>query len=215
MEAFAEKSEGKGERNVKDRFEQLDVRTLRLHLYLTQGLVITAAAVASLLLHGWHGTVAVALLVAGVSIGMDRFLPRRWQDDGSVNERIFLGLSLPQTFCLCALIGIGEEWLFRGIVQPLAGNGWTSLVFTLVHFRYLRKPLLLVSVFGTSFLLGILFELHGRLLPPVMAHIAIDFILAVYLQRVREAPCGDPGVACQGRKSTGRATMLRHDEGRK
>jgi membrane protease YdiL (CAAX protease family) len=191
---------------VKDRLEQLDVRTLRLNLYLTQGLVITAAAVASFLMHGWHGTralfafpgwrdlayaVGAAVLVAAVSIGMERFLPRRWQDDGHVNERIFLGLSLPQTILLCTLIGFGEEWLFRGVVQPLAGNGWTSLLFTLVHFRYLRKPLLLVSVFGTSCLLGALFDLHGRLLPPVAAHVAIDLILAVYVQRAKEAPCGD------------------------
>jgi membrane protease YdiL (CAAX protease family) len=201
MEAFAEKSGGKGEQNVKDRLEQLDVRTLRLNLLLTQGLVVTVAAVSSFWMNGWHGTftlfsfpgwrdlafaVAAACLVAGVSIGMERFLARHWQDDGSVNERMFLGLSLSQTFCLCALIGIGEEWLFRGIVQPLAGNVWTSLLFTLVHFRYLRKPLLLVSVFGTSYLLGGLFDLHGRLLPPITAHIAIDFILAVYVQRTRE-----------------------------
>jgi membrane protease YdiL (CAAX protease family) len=203
VETIAEKSEGKGERIVKDRLEQLDVRTLRLNLYLTQGLVIASAAVASCLLHGWQETitlfsfpgwrdlaiaVAVALLVAGVSIGMERFLPRHWQDDGKVNERIFLGLSLPKTFCLCVLIGVGEEWLFRGVVQPLAGNVWTSLLFTFVHFRYLRRPLLLVSVFGTSYLLGVLFDLNGRLLPPVTAHIAIDFILAVYVQRTKETP---------------------------
>jgi membrane protease YdiL (CAAX protease family) len=181
---------------VSHRRDQLDTHTLRLNLFLTQAMVMAIAAAASLLLHGWHGTRVlfhypgwpdfawaggVTLLIVVSSIAIDRYLPRSWQDDGSVNERIFLDLPIWKTLALCVVVGIGEEWLFRGVVQSLIGNIWTSCLFTLVHIRYLRKPLMLVSVFVTSSLLGFLYDLSSSLLPSIASHIGIDFLLAVYL----------------------------------
>nr|WP_249178886.1 MULTISPECIES: CPBP family intramembrane glutamic endopeptidase [unclassified Brevibacillus] len=166
-------------------------------MWLTQFIVLAVAAIGSLWVHGWKGTLllfalptlpelaragAVALAVVLASILMDRYLPRRWQDDGDINERIFRGLPFGTTALLCAVIGIGEEWLFRGVLLPLIGNGWTSLVFTLVHVRYLQKPLLVASVYGTSWLLGWLFESGGQLVTPILAHMAIDLLLALYIQ---------------------------------
>ncbi|WP_339167880.1 CPBP family intramembrane glutamic endopeptidase [Brevibacillus sp. FSL L8-0520] len=90
--------------------------------------------------------------------------------------------SIGGTFVLCCVIGIGEEWLFRGVVQPVIGNVWTSVLFTLVHVRYLSKPLLVGSVFVTSWLLGWLMETSGSLLPSILAHIVIDLLLAFYIQ---------------------------------
>ncbi len=183
---------------MSKHLDQLDSRTLRLNLCLTQGIVWVIAAAGSLLLHGKKGTVAlfsfpdwldfvwaagVTALVVSSSIAMDRYLPRSWQDDGDINERIFMGLPLLPTLSLCVVVGIGEEWLFRGVFQPLIGNLWTSLLFTLVHVRYLRKPLLLAAVFATSYLLGHLFDSHDSLLPPIAAHIGIDFLLALTLQK--------------------------------
>jgi membrane protease YdiL (CAAX protease family) len=182
---------------VKRRWEEFDPAALRLNLWLTQFIVLAVAAIGSLWVHGWKGTLllfalptlpelaragAVALAVVLASILMDRYLPRRWQDDGDINERIFRGLPFGTTALLCAVIGIGEEWLFRGVLLPLIGNGWTSLVFTLVHVRYLQKPLLVASVYGTSWLLGWLFESGGQLVTPILAHMAIDLLLALYIQ---------------------------------
>lgn len=85
----------------------LDDATLRFNLWLTQVVVIGVALIGSLFVHGWADTlslfrfpgigslmwaIGVAAVVVGSSIGMDRFLPPRWQDDGSINERIFSGL---------------------------------------------------------------------------------------------------------------------------
>ncbi|CAJ1002887.1 MULTISPECIES: CPBP family intramembrane glutamic endopeptidase [Bacillales] len=182
---------------MKRRWEEFDPAALRLNLWLTQFIVLAVAAIGSLWVHGWKGTLllfalptlpelaragAVALAVVLASILMDRYLPRRWQDDGDINERIFRGLPFGTTALLCAVIGIGEEWLFRGVLLPLIGNGWTSLVFTLVHVRYLQKPLLVASVYGTSWLLGWLFESGGQLVTPILAHMAIDLLLALYIQ---------------------------------
>jgi len=176
--------------------------TLRIHLCLTQLLVLLLAATGSALLYDWREFLAiwhipawptllaaagVAVLAAGWGALLDRWLPARWLDDGAINQRIFQGLAPLPVFLLCLLIGVAEEWLFRGVVQPLLGNGWTSLLFTLIHFRYLRKPILLLSVYATSYLLGLLFAQSGSLLPPIAAHTLINFVSALLLQKSRPA----------------------------
>jgi membrane protease YdiL (CAAX protease family) len=175
----------------------MDARILRLNLFATQGIVFALAAAGSLLVHGWNGTLRLFTFpgwreillatIAGVAIVLaniliERFLPKRWQDDGEINRRIFHGLSCLPTLLLCSAVGVSEEWLFRGVVQSYLGNFATSLLFALVHFRYLRKPLLVLSVFATSFVLGGLFESSHRLFAPIWAHTLIDFLLARYLQ---------------------------------
>ncbi|RAT95127.1 CPBP family intramembrane glutamic endopeptidase [Brevibacillus sp. Leaf182] len=181
----------------EDRLE-VDEATLRLNLWLTQGIVMAVAAAGSLWLLGWDATlflftwpgwnavlwavfVAAGIIIA--SIAMDRYLPKRWQDDGSINEKVF-GAMLPSTTILvCMIVGVAEEWLFRGVIQSLTGNFWSSLIFTLIHIRYLKKPLMVISVFGTSWILGLLFSHYQSLWPSIVAHILIDVMLAFYLQK--------------------------------
>ncbi|GAB1531099.1 MULTISPECIES: lysostaphin resistance A-like protein [Brevibacillus] len=181
----------------EDRLE-VDEATLRLNLWLTQGIVIGVAAAGSLFVLGWDATLSLFTLpgwnavlwavfvAAGIiiaSIVMDRYLPKRWQDDNSINEKVF-GAMLPSTTILvCMVVGVGEEWLFRGVIQSLAGNFWSSLIFTLIHVRYLKKPLMIISVFGTSLILGLLFSHYQSLWPSIVAHILIDVMLAFYLQK--------------------------------
>jgi len=182
---------------VKMNWDDVDEKTLRLNLWLTQGLILAAAGIGSLWLHGREGTVALfhfpkwttlgwaGLVAAGViaaSIAMDRFLPKRWQDDGKVNEKMFGNMSTAGIFLVCAGVGAAEEWLFRGVLQTAAGNLCTSVIFTLLHTRYLRKPLLIASLFATSWLLGFLFDLERSLWAPIFAHIGIDLVLALYLR---------------------------------
>ncbi|GED56215.1 CPBP family intramembrane glutamic endopeptidase [Brevibacillus formosus] len=181
----------------EDRLE-VDEATLRLNLWLTQGIVMGVAAAGSFLVLGWEATLSLFILpdwdavlwavfvAAGIiiaSIAMDRYLPKRWQDDGSINEKVF-GTMLPSTTILvCMVVGVGEEWLFRGVIQSLTGNFWSSLIFTLIHIRYLKKPLMIISVFGTSLILGLLFSHYQSLWPSIVAHILIDVMLAFYLQK--------------------------------
>lgn len=182
---------------MKQDWHGLDDTTLQLNLWVTQGLILTIAAACSLWLHGWNGTLGLfrlpewtgmgwaVLLAAAVilaSIAMERYLPETWQDDGRINERIFGSMSTAGIFLACLAIGMGEEWLFRGVIQPFAGNLWTSVIFTLVHTRYLRKPLLIASLFTTSWLLGLLFDLEQSLWAPIVAHSGIDLVLALYVR---------------------------------
>lgn len=192
--------------SVKQSGQEMDEATLRLNLWLTQGLVLIVAAISSLWAHGiqatmemfrfpewsgltWAGCVIAAIVI--LSIGMEKYLPERWQDDGSVNKKIFGSMSFATTLFVCMAVGLGEEWLFRGVIQSFAGNFWTSLLFTLVHVRYLTKPLMVLSVFGTSWLLGMLFIYSGSLWSSIVAHIGIDLLLAFYLQATMKKEKGE------------------------
>ncbi len=173
----------------------MEPRTLRINLVLTQAIVLVLAIVGSLLVHGWPGTLqmflhlsgketAVAIVIAAVVLAVtfliERFLPASWLEDNGINDRIFSGLPVGGILLLCLLVGVSEEWLFRGVLQALLGNVWTSCLFALIHFRYLRKPVLLISVFSISYLLGTIFEMNAHLLGPILAHSLINFVQALF-----------------------------------
>lgn len=82
--------------------------------------------------------------------------------------------------------GAGEELLFRGAIQPLLGNTFTSLIFIAIHgyFKF-RSPghiLFGVMMFGLSFTLGLLSE-HIGLITAMIAHSVYDLILLQVIQR--------------------------------
>lgn len=82
--------------------------------------------------------------------------------------------------------GIGEETLFRGALQPLAGRVLpetaallaASVLFGLVH-AVNGLYVFFASLFGLY--LGGLLLLSGSLLPPIIAHAVYDFVALVAL----------------------------------
>ena len=78
--------------------------------------------------------------------------------------------------------GVGEELLFRGAIHPLLGNGWTSLVFALLHTGLPRSRLLVafgLYVFAVSLGLGVLYEHYG-LAAAMAAHAVYDLVFLVW-----------------------------------
>ena len=63
--------------------------------------------------------------------------------------------SLFERVALCIIVGVGEELLFRGALQPRFGNLWTSLLFASMHYQYL-SVITLIDVFLISYALGII-----------------------------------------------------------
>lgn len=180
--------------------DQMDDRFLRVNLLITQGILLLIAIVASFFVHTWDTFTRLfhisswsflvygalfAILVVFIGEGLERLVPANWVADGEINQRIFRNLSFTKTIVYCILVGIAEEWLFRGVIQWWLGNWWTSLLFTLIHIRYLKKPLLLLMVFGTSYGLGYLFDVQGSLWVPIIAHSLLDFLSALIIQRRR------------------------------
>lgn len=81
--------------------------------------------------------------------------------------------------------GAGEELLFRGAIQPLLGNTFTSMIFIAIHgyFKF-RSPAHIffgVMMFGLSFILGLLYEEVG-LISAMCAHAVYDLIMLQVIQ---------------------------------
>lgn len=82
--------------------------------------------------------------------------------------------------------GAGEELLFRGAIQPLLGNTFTSFIFIAIHgyFKFKTPAHIFygLMMFGLSFMLGFLFE-HIGLISAMIAHAVYDLIMLQVIQR--------------------------------
>jgi len=63
--------------------------------------------------------------------------------------------SITEVAFLSIVVGISEELLFRGALQPRFGNLYTSLLFTVLHFQYFSIVALL-DIFLISYMLGMI-----------------------------------------------------------
>jgi uncharacterized protein len=122
------------------------------------------------------------IVIVIIDLIMISFLPYKYYDDGGINKRIFSDIPLPKIFFLTLFIAISEELLFRGVIQTTFGYLIASLTFALVHFRYLKKPVLLLSVLFVSFLMGYMYEITGNLLVTITSHFVVDFILGIIIR---------------------------------
>lgn len=126
--------------------------------------------------------ILIALVLVVVEIIMSKFIPKKYFDDGGINEKLFKGQSVFMIFLIALVVAISEELLFRGVLQTTFGYVFASSLFVLLHTRYLKKPLLLLMVIVTSFLIGYLFELTHNLLVTIIFHFVVDFILGLYIK---------------------------------
>lgn len=103
-------------------------------------------------------------------------------------ERMFRNLRLNWSeiifISLCA--GVGEELLFRGVLQPLLGILLTSILFVLIH-GYLNPRDWRISIYGAYMTvvivgLGIMTEEIG-IWSAVAAHTVIDIVLLADLRK--------------------------------
>lgn len=122
------------------------------------------------------------LLIVVIDLILMKYVPKKYFDDGGINERIFKNRSIGGILVLSLFVAFAEELLFRGVLQTNFGLLVASLLFALVHIRYLRKPLLLTSVVLISFYLGYLFKLTDNLLVTMTAHFLVDFLLGIIIR---------------------------------
>ncbi len=109
---------------------------------------------------------------------------------------MFRGVSVPEFALISLLAGLGEEVLFRGLLQgglaevlndrltPAAASGWAlvvaSLVFGLMHPI---TRLYAILCFAVGIYLGCLWIATDNLLAPIVTHAVYDFVALVYLTR--------------------------------
>ena len=101
----------------------------------------------------------------------------------------FASCSVLQLGLISLLAGIGEEMLFRGVIQdtlsawinPLAGIVLASLLFGLMHPI---TPFYVVLAALMGAFLGWIFIITENLLPPIITHGLYDFLALTYLTRL-------------------------------
>jgi len=106
---------------------------------------------------------------------------------------LFRGAALPELALLALLAGVGEEALFRGVIQEAIGGAlpvWAALVITSLLFGVAHwvstTYAILAGVVGLY--LGLLYLLSQNLLAPIVTHALYDFVALFILTRLKPAP---------------------------
>ena len=117
---------------------------------------------------------ALGLSVAALS----QWSSRRFSWAASLDNELrplFQGRGRLYLSALAVVTGIVEELLFRGLLQPLLGLWWTTLLFGAAHPPQQRTHwpwTAAATVMGLIF--GLLAELRGCLIAPIIAHFTIN-----------------------------------------
>lgn len=122
------------------------------------------------------------LLLIIFNILLNVLIPERLLDDGGFNKQFFSSLSLIEISFLCILISLSEELMFRGFLQTKFGIIIASIIFALVHFRYVKKIVLLTVVLLESFFLGYLYLITANLIVVIVTHFILDYVLGLYMK---------------------------------
>lgn len=158
--------------------------------YYTAGDPFSVESLSRDLLWGLAATApAVAVLLLEESPLWRSFTDLKHQVTGMLN-RLLCGSTHTQLFVLALLAGLGEELLFRGLLQtglarllpaPFAIVGSlliASIVFGLCH--YLSHTYFLLATLA-GFYFGLLMIVSGSILPAILAHALYDFVALAYL----------------------------------
>lgn len=175
---------------------QLNERLLLINLYITQGLTLIIGiiilffqkrSVISLLQFPenyrfllWGCGLAATMF--GVDFLLSRFVKEESLDDGGINEMLFRNRPVWHIAIICVIVSICEELLFRGAIQHGLGPYWTSIIFALIHVRYLRHWIPTGWVFLSSYALGYIYIQAGTLWAPIVCHFLIDFISGLVIK---------------------------------
>ncbi len=182
----------------KEIIKSLSQKDLYMNLYFTQGIFLFLTLLFSLIFKQgvnewlalfhfeWRSllmwTVPTVVIIVVLDVLLWIKVPKKWIDDGGINERIFSNISVYHLLLISIIIGVSEEILFRGVLQVNIGYVASSLLFAFMHIRYITKPVLLLFVTLLSFLLGWIFMVSGNLLVPIVIHICIDFLLGLIIR---------------------------------
>lgn len=179
--------------------DTMGISEIRKALFASQGMLILISAMFIIVfdhtrsLSKWyHFHIIHVLQGAGIGLlfvllqaAVEQWLPNHWLDDGGINKQLIHAFRLPELMVVMLGVACIEETLFRGILQSIIGFWAANVIFALIHFRYLKQPVLLFFIVGISFILGELREVSGGLIAPIIAHFLINS-LPVLLEKMKK-----------------------------
>ena len=170
---------------------------LLFHLYMTQIILLVITFILGILLYDHFSFMQaidisdLRILSIGVPAGVAivlvdillmKMLPPHFYDDGGLNERIFKNRSVIHIIWIAAFVAISEELLFRGVIQTKVGLILASLIFAIIHYRYLFNWFLFSNIVILSFFIGFIYEWTNNLAITMVTHFIIDFLLGLYIK---------------------------------
>ncbi|MBY0122554.1 CPBP family intramembrane glutamic endopeptidase [Bacillus sp. S/N-304-OC-R1] len=187
---------------MKDKYtgiiKELTEKELLFHLYLTQAILFFISIILSIILFDRISDVLslfelkdINILLIGGSAGLAvvlldlifmKILPPSYYDDGGLNERVFRNRGVLHMAVIAAIVAFCEELLFRGIIQTHVGLVITSLIFAVIHYRYLFNWFLFLNVVVLSFFIGYIFFITENLFVTIFMHFIIDFLLGLNIK---------------------------------
>jgi uncharacterized protein len=172
-------------------------KDLLFHLYMTQVLICTISLILGFIFFDNFSYfdnfnfrdfqiisigIPAGIAVVVVDIVFMKWLPSSFYDDGGLNERIFRKRNVFHIFIIALFVAFSEELLFRGIIQTKVGLLLASIIFAIIHYRYLFNWFLFLNIVVLSFFIGVIFQWTDNLAVTIMMHFVIDFLLGVYIK---------------------------------
>lgn len=130
-----------------------------------------------------------ALVLALVNYLLLTRAPSNWLVDGvravyhEVLVPLFSRFDTAGIVVVGVMAGVGEEWLFRGVLLPMIGWVMSSIVFGIAHIGGRSMIAFGVWASGMGFVLGGLALVTGGLTAPMVAHGVYDMLALAYLRR--------------------------------
>ena len=132
--------------------------------------------------------VVLVVLQACVGLIWQFMNPDQFEVLDDVSSTLLMDIDTVWEWLLLALaVGIGEELLFRGAIQPAFGLGYTSILFALIHVQYGLTPITL-TVLIIAIVLGVMRRYYSTTIT-IIVHAGYDLtlgllaLLAAYLQQ--------------------------------
>jgi hypothetical protein len=154
-------------RTIKQCISRLNIGFPKLKYVLIGILILFAIDYAV-----WEGVSLIGNYLGG------EFAKKTVEESSNVERVVGLIRNSAQTTIQLAIVstvvGIGEELLFRGALQPRFGNTYTSILFASLHFQYL-SVIALLEIFIISYILGMIKE-KSNTTTTIIIHILYDFV---------------------------------------
>jgi uncharacterized protein len=186
---------------MKNKYQELindlSERELLLHLYITQTILLSLSLIIGWFIYNdiwfieaffnWNDTsiLSMGLLVGILVVILDllfmKILPKTFYDDGGLNERIFKNRSIFHIAFIALIVAFSEEVLFRGIIQTHLGLIAASVIFAIIHYRYLFNWYLFANIIILSFVIGYIYHLTDNLAVTFVMHFIVDFLLGSFI----------------------------------
>jgi uncharacterized protein len=184
-------------RKYTELISGLTDKELMFHLYMTQMILLTISFILGILLFDrfsylyhmhWNDLMVISIgipcgvAVVIVDLILMKWLPKSFYDDGGLNERIFKNKSVLHILFITAFVAFSEELLFRGIIQTKVGLILASIIFAIIHYRYLFNWFLFLNIVLLSFIIGVIYAWTDNLAVTIIMHFVIDFLLGLSIR---------------------------------